>query len=574
MHLTPDAIALRLKRFLSLTGILMCVIGSTLFYFQIYQKELFTLQSKKNFLRHETINSLRGTIFDTHGTPLATNRPSVELIWNGTGKRKLTKEQQQLIDFLSTITKKDFTNDPKIKSSERYSRSYTLAQDLPFDQLSKIAEQCAASPNIILKTTFKRHYPYNTLASHILGYFRINNNDNSGKMGLERAFEEQLKGEDGTLEKTINATGTSLQKKEIAHALNGKNIATTIDLQLQKLAEQLFSDEQTGCLLMLNPYDGALKVVMSRPTFDPNIFLKPISTENWHKLQTEKPFLNRGFNASYPPASLFKLITTAAALEEGIITDTEVWNCKGRIRFGGRAYRCNRQYQGHGEIDIEEALAASCNIPFYEIGKKITIDTLSHYAHKLGLGSKTGTLLPEKSGLVPTSLWKQQTYGEPWWQGETLNAAIGQGPFLVTPVQMGRAFGGICTGMLVKPRILKNEPIQVTPVEISLKTLSFLKQSMKKTVLHGTGRQLNKLEDIDIYAKTGTAQTSHLSKRKLGKQFFEHAWFVGYAQYKDFDPFVLVILIEHAGTARFATRMAKQFFIKYCELMDQIAQDS
>ena len=549
--------------------LVLAVIIGTLFYMQVMQNDFFFKRGTKNFLRQEIVSSLRGAILDCNGKPLATNRAVTSLTWRGSGNKSWSHEQLLLLKALEIISGLSILDNKDLIVHERLSRDYLLLHDIPFDQLSKIFEQIPSCPNIIISTSYTRFYPHQTVACHMLGYFREHDRMHDAT-GLEQLFEDQLRGMPGTWERTINSVGKSLELREVQKALNGQSIVTTIDFDLQSIAEKIFPEGEKGAFIVMDPHTGALRVCMSRPAFDPNIFLKPLTPEEWQKLQTERPFVDRCMGSCYPPASIFKLISTTTGLEEGVITSEKTWYCNGQIEFGGRPYLCHRyEYGGHGKINgMEEALAYSCNIPFYEIGKRITIDTLAGYASKFGLGQKTGIILPEKTGLIPTTAWKQKTYGEPWWQGETLNCAIGQGPFLVTPLQVARMFGGICSGLLARPRILEGEHIDLQPLKISPHTLKFLRQCIRMTVTLGTGNILNPLKNITIYAKTGTAQTSHRSKRDLGKEFLEHAWFASFAQYKDYDPLVVVVFIENVGSARFATRIAKKFFIEYGKLMD------
>ena len=262
------------------------------------------------------------------------------------------------------------------------------------------------------------------------------------------------------------------------------------------------------------------------------------------------------------------MVTLVAGLEEGAITTETTCYCNGSFKFGNRRYRCNKYY-GHGEITAKDSIAYSCNIIFYEMGKKLTINTLADYAHKFGLGEKTGFALPEQSGFIPTSEWKLQHKGERWWPGETVSATIGQTFMLVTPLQVARMISGIFQGYLVNPRILDAEPIITTPLDIKPEHLDLLKAAMKEVTEHGTARQLKKVGDIDIYAKTGTAQTSSLSNRKLGGKHIEHAWFVAHFSYKDQKPLTIVICLEHAGYARIATNMVRQFLIQYKRYIDR-----
>jgi penicillin-binding protein 2 len=186
------------------------------------------------------------------------------------------------------------------------------------------------------------------------------------------------------------------------------------------------------------------------------------------------------------------------------------------------------------------------------------------------LGEKTNIIFPEKSGLVPSREWKMNSKGERWWPGETLSVTIGQSFSLATPIQVARMIGGIFTGNLVSPRLLVNEPFVITPLDIQPATISFLKKSMKMVVRHGTGRGVREIKDIKIYAKTSTAQTSDFSKRKLDQKYLEHGWFVGYFQYKNYTPLVMVLLVEHAGTAQVATKVAKNFLVEYKKYMDTL----
>jgi len=317
----------------------------------------------------------------------------------------------------------------------------------------------------------------------------------------------------------------------------------------------------------MNPEDGAILGLTSRPSFDPNIFLDPILKKDWADLQKNNPFLNRAFNASYPPGSIFKLVTMSAALENKIITHDQTWECKGYVKFGKRKYLCHKR-DGHGTISASQALVQSCNTFFYNIAQNIDIDTLADYARRFGLGEKTNIILSEQKGIVPTKKWKMETKGEQWWPGETLSIAIGQSFLSTTPIQIARMISSIFTGNLITPRILDQEPIIKQPLQISSDTLNFLRRSMKKVVTEGTGKNISKMEDFEIYAKTSTAQTSALYKRRLGHMYKEHRWFVTYFKYKNNIPLTLVVLIEHSESASTAKNTTLKFLIEYKRAVD------
>lgn len=564
----PSAkITFRLKSVL--TGILtsFSIIALYLFYLQIYLTTFFFTKSQRNFLRIEKILSPRGNILDNKGNLLATNRPVISIYWQGTGNRHLTPSQLTTLSHIQEIINKN-SDLEQLTIAERQAKKFLIAADITLEQLSRVIEQLPHDKNIRIISHFKRYYPHKTLASHIVGYLGYINFEQTGKMGLEQLLEDDLKGKPGELLKTINSLGKHLEERELKAALAGAEIVTTIDLDLQRIAEESFLPDQVGALILMESQTGALRAIVSRPSFDPNIFLSPLSPATWQSLQQAKhPFINRAFSAAYPPASIFKLVTLAAALEQNIITPDKQWYCSGYVLFAGRPYHCDRR-QGHGLLNTHQALAHSCNIPFFEIGKKIKIDTLAEYARRFGLGSKTNTLFPEKSGLIPTSHWKRERFHEPWWPGDTESAVIGQSYLLVTPIQVARMIAALGEGYLVTPRILESEPIRQQPLQISTETRQFLKSCMRAAVNIGSAQQLKRMDDLELYVKTGTAQTCSLDKRDFKtKSLDHHGWLVAYFKYKNEPPFTLVVLIENIGSSRVATALTKRFLLAYKQLV-------
>lgn len=547
----------------------IALIGLRLFYLQIYQNYQFTKLGERNFLRTEIIPSRRGNVLDCNNVLLATNRPVFNLYWQGTGKNRLSSSQKDYIKYFCKILGDSTTNKnmySRISSAERFSRRLLIKHDITQDELSKISEQCAESYNIFIDKNFKRVYPYKNFASHILGYLRRAQDCRSfkGLCGLEGKFQNDLQGERGYVRHVINATGKKLVQKELQEAVAGSDISLTLDARLQGFAEKLFNKGQSGAFIIMDPEDGAIRAMASYPNFDPNLFLDSISSQVWNDHFTvDSPLLNRTIHALYPPASIFKLITFVAGLEEGVITRETEFTCKGHTRFGGRKYHCYQRF-GHGVLSAKKALGVSCNVPCYEIAQKVTIDQLAAYAMRFGLGQSTNFLFRDKKGLVPTSYWKQGVKGERWWSGETLSVSIGQSFLLVTPLQIARMVSGICAGYLVKPRILLKEEIERDPLYVSDSTLVFLRDVMKEAVLRGTARRLKVFSDFDVSAKTGTAQTISLENQKKGaKRQLEHAWFASFFSYKGSRPLVMVILVENAGSSLRALQVAAKFFKMY-----------
>lgn len=568
----------RIKLIALISTCMLALILLRLINLQIYSFARFFSLGQRNFLRTEKTATARGSILDVKGRPLATSRALTALYWSGTGNSSFSPEQQALIEHITRLLPSLSTifSSQEFLSAERRKKRFLLAPEISFKVLSALTERYPTHPNIVLSTHFKRVYPYKQYACHVLGYLGSLSHNYQGQMGLERIHENVLRGKLGTIRKTVNSKGHVLAEEELEKPIKGQDLKTTLDLDLQKIAEDIFPSAYAGVMLGLSPTTGAIKFTLSRPGFNPNMFLASFDEKSWTTLKNQKqPFINRAFNALYPPASLFKLVTISAALEQGLITREDVWTCTGSLFFGGRRYYCNNR-TGHGEINPEKAVAVSCNIPFYEIAKNIKIDILADYAYRFGLGSKTGTSLPEERGLVPTTTWKLTHKKERWWPGETLSAAIGQSFLLVTPLQLARMVSAICSGYFVKPSILISEiesQEHHEPLDLKPETQEFLKDSMRMSVRDresGTSRTLGTLskDTLTIYAKTGTAQTSGLDKRHKGEKYREHGWFVAYIQYKNHEPITLLVLLEHAGSSRYAIEVAQQFLKRYCPLLD------
>lgn len=567
----------RIILFCGIIGVTFIAIVARLSYLQINLSDYFFTRSQQNCLHISYTDCARGTILDCNGKLLATNRPRALITWVGSGNRSLSQEQHALLALLDTTLGTALSTDEELKRAiilaERSKKSMVIRSDISAEQLSKLSEQLPPNSNIQIISDFQRYYPYQTSASHLLGYLGGINTEHNGKMGLEKLLEDNLRGQKGTVLNIIDSIGRNINQTILQHALTGEDIHTTLDIDMQTICEQVFTPELSGTFIIMNPMDGSIISMLSRPNFDPNIFLQPISQETWQELLAAKPFINRGLNATYPIGSIFKLVTISAAFMEDIVPCDMHYTtfCKGYYKFCGRKYWCNNHY-GHGQINIAQSIADSCNIIFFNIGRKIDIDRLAYYASLFGLGKKTTICLPESSGLIPTRAWKKATKGESWWPGETLSAAIGQSFISATPIQIARMISAIFTGYLVKPRILVDEKIEKESLNIPLHIRKFLKRSMKRVVRCGTGIRLKRFKDIKMYAKTSTAQTSDLQKRALGGQYLEHGWFVGNFTYKDNTPLTLVILVEHAGSAQVAAGIAQKFVSEYKKLMDTRAQ--
>lgn len=563
---------LRIRNILLYFFVFIVLVVIRLLYLQVHQAKQLQLLGEKNSLRTEIIPPLRGNLYDCNRVLLAANRPVFDLCWQGNGSPQFTEQHLKLIEALSTLLKINF--DDKINSikwAERYGRRIKLKGDIGFEALCQISEQCPRSAQLIIENRFERIYPYGSLASHVLGY--LSRVEKIGRDGIEKFCQDHLKGQSGYAKTVCNATGARIRPASQQDAQPGGDLVLTIDSTLQHVAEKLFEPFLSGAFILIDPATGAIKVLASHPNFDPNIFLSHLSEDEWHnKFSVNNPLLNRATCALYPPASIFKIVTMTAGLEEGLFNTSSHFICRGHVTFCNRKYHCQRKI-GHGALTPREALAVSCNVPCFEIAKRLSIETFADYATRFGLGNKTNFLLPENSGLVPTSLWKKACKGESWWSGETLSASIGQSYLLATPLQLVRMIASVCSGYIIKPRIIENEPIEREPLCIAPQTLSLLQEAMHLAVQDGTVKKLRHLNNFTIHAKTGTAQTCSLSKAKTDISHYENGWFTAYFRYKNENPWAMIVILEHVGSSGPTVQYAKKFLEAFQQIRETQQQE-
>jgi penicillin-binding protein 2 len=334
--------------------------------------------------------------------------------------------------------------------------------------------------------------------------------------------------------------------------MKGEDITLSLDINLQKEAERAFG-ERAGALVAIKPVTGEILGMLSKPSFDPNLFTRGISYEEWVALIQNKknPMLNRALQSQYPPGSTFKIITAIAGLEEGVITPETKVDCKGGINYGRWHFGCWRK-RGHGVISLHRAIVESCDVYFYEVGRRLGIDKIYNYAINFGLGKKTGIeLVGERKGLIPNTKWKLENKKMPWFLGETFNTAIGQGYVAVTPLQLAVMTSTIANGgNLYKPTLIKDAPpIILGKAKVRPETLQIIKKALSGVVNEpsGTGWAA-KSQLMSIAGKTGTAQVVAIKRdsQSLPEKFRDHAWFVALAPVEK-PEVALAVFVEHGG---------------------------
>lgn len=589
------------KRLLVLMLIAVCVfvmLGLRLFYLQILKGEHYRDLSSNNCLRKKRIEPLRGLIYDRNGRLLVDNRPCYDLQIIPNDLRPIDDTAKRLSELTDIKVQEIRTLVIRNRGPYGYA-PIVLKKDINRDLMAVILSHNYELPGVTIATGARRNYIYEPLAAHLIGYLgeisekelisdkfsHKRGGDMVGRFGAEKAFESELSGEPGAKIVQVNATGRVVRVLDKDPADPGHNLYLTIDFGLQKKAESLLKGK-TGAIVAIDPENGDVLAMASSPRFSQNAFINGLTAKQWRSLITdpEHPLRNKAIQGEYPPASTYKIITAMAALEENIMNrDTNVY-CPGHLKFGNRVYRCWKDY-GHGEIDMIEAIAQSCDVYFYHAGKGLGVDNLAFYAKASGLGAKTGiSLANEEGGLVPTSDWKRKNVGIPWQPGENLSIAIGQGYNLVTPLQMAVLTAAVANnGTVYKPGIMesiqsvqgntvqKSSPEAAGKLPAGKETIETIKKGLYDAVnsRRGTAYRYVRSKEIQISGKTGTAQLvgRRIDDLPEGEEFDEkylpHAWFVGYAP-GDNPRIAVSVLIEHGkGGASAAGPIAKEMMLNY-----------
>ncbi|MGW8325667.1 MAG: penicillin-binding protein 2, partial [Desulfobacterales bacterium] len=516
--------------------------------------------SKNNCIRLKSTDPSRGMIFDRNGTLLVDNRPAFDLnivLKDAKPIEQTVKKLSKYINVPESELMAKIENDKTVSSY----KPIILKKDIGRDTLAAVEVRKFDLPGVAVDVKPRRHYVEPQTAAHLIGYLSEINADelNSGeypgytvgdyigKYGIEKIFESFLQGKRGGRQVEVNVMGQVVRILKTVDAQPGQNLYLTIDLRVQKKAEELLKGV-AGAVAAMDPQTGQILALASSPSFDQNIFVDGMSHEQWDSLVSNplRPLENKAIQGEYPPGSTFKIITAIAGLEEGVIDKNTILFCPGWYKYGNRVYRCWK-HAGHGDINVVKALAESCDVFFYQVGQKLGIDRLSMYAIASGLGSPTGIDLDhESAGLIPTAEWKKRRIGVDWQGGETLSVAIGQGYDLATPLQMLDFISAVANGgKIYKPLILKSvyssegsvilesKKQLAGKLPVSKQTLQIIKEGLWNVVNNQKGTAwIAHVDGLDISGKTGTSQVvgrskEHgLSEEELAHRLKSHAWFV------------------------------------------------
>jgi len=569
---SEELISHRRIGYLSKVAILLfLVLLVQLWRLQIVKGDEYVKLAEENFVRFVYLSPQRGMIVDRNGVVLARDSPRFylrvrpgELADKAGFARDVARivgmEPEEVLRRLGDVDEKGWA---------------VVKRDLERAEAIALEEWASVFAGISVETGVRRSYPFAEAAGNLTGYigkvsrkdlevgYRLN--DIIGKAGVELIYEEYLKGEKGGEEIVVNARGRKIKTLRRIEPIPGDNVVLTIDAELQKYCYELMG-EKSGAVVVMDVNTGGILALVSKPSYDPNIFALGLSREEWEKLANDpsNPLQNRPLQGEYPPGSTFKVVVAAAALEARKVNPNEEITCTGSYRLGKWNFVCWKR-EGHGPISFIDAMAHSCDVYFYKIGERVGIDGLYAYGAYFGLGQKTGIDLPgEHAGLMPNPGWKRRYLHERWFRGDTLNLSIGQGYLLVTPLQIASLYGAIANGgYLLQPHVLdkivtcdgnlkrafKRKVIRRVP--LSDTTLKLIKKSLEATVDYGTGRTC-RIKGLKICGKTGTAQNPH------GE---DHAWFAAFAP-ADEPRYVVAVLVEHGGHGgETAAPIARKIFL-------------
>lgn len=528
--------------------------------------------SHDNRTRSVVIHPVRGFIYDRNGILLANNVPSFNL-YVELGD---VLDREALIGKLVELLSLDRNELTKTMETHVGGTPIRLKKGVSLKEAAIVESHRLDLPGVVIRAEFQRNNPEGGYAAHVLGYVGVASEEQLtreafqglpagsviGQYGVERIYERMLRGHAGRKLIEVDALGHEKRLISVDKPQVGNDVYLTIDFRLQKLAEDLLGEE-AGAIVALDPQTGDILALASRPSFDPNALSRGLRADVWNDiLQDERhPLTNRAIQGQYPPGSTFKIIMATAALETNAVGPTDTLDCGGRFRLGDRTFRDWKKY-GHGNVDLHHALADSCDVYFYRLGHRMGIETIAAYAKQFGLGARTGIDLPaEGTGLVPSREWKRQARGEPWYPGETISVAIGQGFVTVTPLQMAKVIGMIGNnGIAFQPHVLRGvrgrrgewidewSPTQAVPLTLPAHQLEAIQAALAAVVTEGTAQRARS-SVVPLAGKTGTAQVVSLrskSQEETPKRFREHAWFVAYAPFEH-PSIAVAVLVEHMG---------------------------
>ncbi|MFB3920675.1 MAG: penicillin-binding protein 2 [Terriglobia bacterium] len=561
---------------------------------QIFHHRTYLEAAERNRIRNLPVIAPRGRILDREGRILADNFPAFSVLLIRDSPANFTPERLAGVAHGLGLDPEDLQRTIERTAKLPRFQPVVLKQSATMQDIAFVESHRVEYPELDLLQVQQRSYPRQTIAAAMLGYVGevseemiaqprspYRPGDVVGKFGLERSYNSVLSGRDGMRRVVVNSRGQEMGSETTINALPGNDLRLTIDLDIQMAAEAALGN-RPGAVVALDPRSGEVLAMVSQPAFDPNDFARRIDRETWQRLNTDpqKPLMNKAIQAHLAPGSVFKIITSAAALETGTIKPDYTLQCAGLINIYGHTYHdwVFDKGRGHGSVDLHRAIVHSCDVYFYTLGKLLGIEKLSFFAKQLGLGARTGIDLPsEDPGLVPSPEWARKTFKRQWWAGETISVAIGQGAVATTPLQLAYAIGGIASGGIFhRPHLafkgqllalgLKPDDESEHQFPLSEGTVDAVCKGMWGVVNEGGTGAAAREPGLDIAGKTGTAQvvSTGLQQAARKHEFKSNAWFVGYSP-TDRPEIVVSALVMQGEHSTLAVPIVRDVIRTYLE---------
>jgi penicillin-binding protein 2 len=593
------------SRMVVVTGAILVLFGLLsirLFYLQVVRYDELNAQAENNRTAIVPIVPNRGVIMDRNGIVLATNYSAYTLEITAS---KVIAPLEEVIEQLSGVIDIQARDKRRFKKQLGESKSFEsvpIRNRLTDEEVARFAAQRYRFPGVEIRARLFRNYPYNQLASHVIGYIgRINQaekgkieesedagnyrgTDYIGKLGVEQSYETQLHGTTGVQEMETSAGGRAVRRLNSSQAIPGNSVVLSIDIKLQKLVEDLYG-KRRGALVALDPKTGEVLAFVSKPTFDPNLFVDGIDSENWAALNEsiDKPLLNRALRGTYPPGSTYKPFMALAALQTGKRSEKFLVSDPGYFMFGNHRFRDDKE-GGHGSVDMYKSIVESCDTYYYTLARDMGVDLMHDQMKPLGFGQITGIdILGESRGVLPSTEWKRNTYKKPeqqrWYSGETISLGIGQGYNNFTMLQIAHAMGTVANnGLKMKPHLVREvvdvetkastlvakEPVGQLP--LLPENLEVIKKGMIGVNVEGTSATSFVGAQYVSAGKTGTAQVFTVKQNEkynastIDERMRDHALFVAFAPADD-PKVALAMVVENAGFgAQNAAPIARRVF--------------
>ncbi|HLX07216.1 MAG TPA: penicillin-binding protein 2 [Thermoanaerobaculia bacterium] len=571
----------------AVTGLLV-LIASGFWFVQIAQGDYYRELAENNRLRKLPIIAPRGLIFDRRGRLLVENLPSYNLMVD----RSRTTDVERSLAFAATVLARPLGDLEDLM--ERYRgvpvyKPVLLAENLSLAEVARFGVEALEYPEFEVEVQQTRLYRHREQTAHVIGYIgeatpdeiersagAVSPGDVAGKKGVEKRYDAVLRGKDGSRVVVVDSRGELLREYGRVPSAPGRDLTLSLDLELQQeAASWLDGPDKVGAIIVMDPRNGELLALVSSPSFNSNLFTHRLQENDWQALldAPNNPLQNRAMQNAYSPGSTFKIVMATAGLSEHLIDERFRLSCAGSTVIYNHSFRCWRK-EGHGSVNVVEALERSCDVFFYHLGQRLGIERIARYARLFGLGALTGIDIPgEKEGLVPDAAWSLKARHQPWYAGETISVAIGQGPMLLTPLQMAAMTAMVANGgYRVTPHLVQNLPYP-PPQKVSLdpQALALVRKGLWAVVNEpgGTAYTAARVPGLDIAGKTGSvqviAQKVRTKAETLPFKYRDHGWFTSFAPESD-PRLVVSVFVEHGGSGHNAAPIAKALYQKYLSI--------